>query len=137
MSMTYTTHAKIWKYVTLFSFQSKNLLIMKSDMDVAQFQNQAPEYLPLSEEFWKALRSLPVAYDYAAYSNVLERFGTHYYSEGTLGGQFRLFIMVSQDILKKMSKWSLCHIFVSLLWKVVDDVIQDVSSNCCLLSLFT
>lgn len=113
---------------------------MKSDMDVAQFQNQAPEYLPLSEEFWKALRSLPVAYDYAAYCNVLERFGTHYFSEGTLGGQFRLFIAVSQDILKKMRKWSVCHIFVSLLWKVidvVDDVIQDVSSNSCLLSLFT
>lgn len=88
---------------------------MKSDMDVAQFQNQAPEYLPLSEEFWKALRSLPVAYDYAAYCNVLERFGTHYFSEGTLGGQFRLFIAVSQDILKKMRKWSVCHIFVSLL----------------------
>lgn len=86
----------------LLQSKSKNLVIMKSDLDVAQFQNQAPEYLPLSEEFWKALRSLPVAYDYAAYSNVLERFGTHYYSEGTLGGQFRLFIMVSQDILKKI-----------------------------------
>uniref|UniRef100_A0A671SZN5 Complement component C7 n=1 Tax=Sinocyclocheilus anshuiensis TaxID=1608454 RepID=A0A671SZN5_9TELE len=79
----------------LFQSQSKNLLIMKSDVDVAQFQNQAPEYLPLSEEFWKALRSLPVTYDYAAYRNVLERFGTHYISEGTLGGQFRLFMMAS------------------------------------------
>uniref|UniRef100_A0A673GV50 Complement component C7 n=1 Tax=Sinocyclocheilus rhinocerous TaxID=307959 RepID=A0A673GV50_9TELE len=83
----------------LFQSQSKNLLIIKSDVDVAQFQNQAPEYLPLSEEFWKALRSLPVTYDYAAYRNVLERFGTHYISEGTLGGQFRLFMMASQDFL--------------------------------------
>ncbi|XP_018964431.1 complement component C7 [Cyprinus carpio] len=86
----------------LLQSQSKNLLIMKSDVDVAQFQNQAPEYLPLSEEFWKALLSLPVTYDYAAYRNVLERFGTHYISEGTLGGQFRLFLMASQDIIKKL-----------------------------------
>ncbi|KAK7135655.1 hypothetical protein R3I94_014346 [Phoxinus phoxinus] len=86
----------------LFQSQSKNLLIMKSDVDVAQFQNQAPEYLPLSEEFWKALLSLPVAYDYAAYYKVLERFGTHYISEGTLGGQFRLFMAVSKDDMNKL-----------------------------------
>ncbi|RXN18382.1 complement component C7-like protein [Labeo rohita] len=86
----------------MFQSKSKNLLIMQSDVNVAQFQNQAPEYLPLSEEFWKALLSLPVSYDYAAYRNVLERFGTHYISEGTLGGQFRLFMMVGQDVMKKM-----------------------------------
>lgn len=97
---------------------------MKSDMDVAQFQNQAPEYLPLSEEFWKALRSLPVTYDYSAYRNVLERFGTHYISEGTLGGQFRLFMAANQDVVKKMRKWSVCHIFVSLLREVVDVVMS-------------
>nr|QGH45430.1 complement system-related protein C7a-1 [Cyprinus carpio] len=84
----------------LVQSQSKNLLIMKSDMNVAQFQNQAP-YLPLSEEFWKALWFLPVTYDYAAYRNVLERFGTHYISEGTLGSQFRLFMAASQDGVKK------------------------------------
>uniref|UniRef100_A0A8C1T4Q0 Complement component C7 n=1 Tax=Cyprinus carpio TaxID=7962 RepID=A0A8C1T4Q0_CYPCA len=89
----------------LLQSQSKNLLIMKSDVDVAQFQNQAPEYLPLSEEFWKALLSLPVTYDYAAYRNVLERFGTHYISEGTLGGQFRLFLMnLCKETINSASK---------------------------------
>uniref|UniRef100_A0A671SYW8 Complement component C7 n=1 Tax=Sinocyclocheilus anshuiensis TaxID=1608454 RepID=A0A671SYW8_9TELE len=104
----YVFHNELFQSQVLYS---KNLLIMKSDVDVAQFQNQAPEYLPLSEEFWKALRSLPVTYDYAAYRNVLERFGTHYISEGTLGGQFRLFMMASQDVVKKLREWSVCHIF--------------------------
>uniref|UniRef100_A0A672QFM4 Complement component C7 n=1 Tax=Sinocyclocheilus grahami TaxID=75366 RepID=A0A672QFM4_SINGR len=104
----YVFHNELFQSQVLYS---KNLLIMKSDVDVAQFQNQAPEYLPLSEEFWKALRSLPVTYDYAAYCNVLERFGTHYISEGTLGGQFRLFMMASQDVIKKLREWSVCHIF--------------------------
>uniref|UniRef100_A0A671SYH5 Complement component C7-like n=1 Tax=Sinocyclocheilus anshuiensis TaxID=1608454 RepID=A0A671SYH5_9TELE len=106
----------------LFQSQSKNLLIMKSDVDVAQFQNQAPEYLPLSEEFWKALRSLPVTYDYAAYRNVLERFGTHYISEGTLGGQFRLFMMASQDVVKKLREWSVLD--------CDDQIIRDAQSSC-------
>lgn len=94
---------------------------MKSDVEVAQFQNQAPEYLPLSEEFWKALRSLPVAYDYAAYYKVLERFGTHYISEGTLGGQFNLFMAASQDDMNKLRKWYVTYSFH--LRRVV--VIQD------------
>uniref|UniRef100_A0A8C1T4R5 Complement component C7 n=1 Tax=Cyprinus carpio TaxID=7962 RepID=A0A8C1T4R5_CYPCA len=89
INKTYEMHKE--EHVTSARAESRRLSI--NDVDVAQFQNQAPEYLPLSEEFWKALLSLPVTYDYAAYRNVLERFGTHYISEGTLGGQFRLFLM--------------------------------------------
>lgn len=86
----------------LLQTQSKRLVIIKSDVEVAQFQNQAPEYLPLSEEFWKALLSLPVAYNYAAYRNVLERFGTHYISEGTLGGQLNVYLAMSEDLINKI-----------------------------------
>uniref|UniRef100_A0A671SYH0 Complement component C7 n=1 Tax=Sinocyclocheilus anshuiensis TaxID=1608454 RepID=A0A671SYH0_9TELE len=118
----------------LFQSQSKNLLIMKSDVDVAQFQNQAPEYLPLSEEFWKALRSLPVTYDYAAYRNVLERFGTHYISEGTLGGQFRLFMMAKtvQRDYQHCVKTSHSILFI-IWWTTVDcddQIIRDAQSSC-------
>ncbi|XP_051949728.1 complement component C7 [Xyrauchen texanus] len=92
----YTFHDELLKT------QSKHLMIIKNDMEVAQFQNQAPEYLPLSEEFWKALRSLPVIYNYGAYRKLLERFGTHYISEGTLGGQFRLWLAFSEDVINKL-----------------------------------
>ncbi|XP_056628579.1 complement component C7 [Triplophysa dalaica] len=82
--------------------KSEQLIIIKSDLEVGQFQNQAPEYLSLSEEFWKALLSLPVAYNYAAYRNVLERFGTHYISEGTLGAHMTVFLAMNEEITKRL-----------------------------------
>uniref|UniRef100_A0A673G0M8 Complement component 7a n=1 Tax=Sinocyclocheilus rhinocerous TaxID=307959 RepID=A0A673G0M8_9TELE len=79
-------------YGERFHCQSGILNLIYCNFFLFESLKKAPEYLPLSEEFWKELRSLPVTYDYAAYRNVLERFGTHYISEGTLGGQFILFM---------------------------------------------
>ncbi|CAL8345013.1 unnamed protein product [Lota lota] len=87
----------------IFSFEEQtrdkktHLLILKSNIELATFQNQAPQYIPISEAFWKALSGLPVVYDYTAYRAVVERFGTHYRSEGSLGGSFEAFMYISQD----------------------------------------
>ncbi|KAA0713893.1 Complement component C7 [Triplophysa tibetana] len=99
--LRYTFQAET-NFVTL-TLQSEQLVIIKSDVEVGQFQNQAPEYLSLSEEFWKALLTLPVVYNYAAYRNVLERFGTHYISEGTLGAHMRVFLAMNEDMIKKLN----------------------------------
>ncbi|KAL2099753.1 hypothetical protein ACEWY4_004147 [Coilia grayii] len=72
--------------------KSYHLLIIRSEVEVAQFQNHGPDYLPLSEEFWKALSSLPVVYEASAYRSLLERFGTHFMSEGSLGGRFEFLL---------------------------------------------
>ncbi|XP_054612898.1 complement component 7b isoform X2 [Dunckerocampus dactyliophorus] len=80
--------------------ETKNhrLLILKNKVELAQFQNSAPQYLPLAEEFWKALISLPFTYDYAAYRRLLQIYGTHYLSEGSLGGEYQgLLELDSQD----------------------------------------
>ncbi|KAF3851218.1 hypothetical protein F7725_012990 [Dissostichus mawsoni] len=77
--------------------QKQKLLILKSDIEVAQFQSNSPQYLPLSEEFWKTLVKLPSVYDYAAYRNVLERFGTHYMSAGSLGGSFKVIAKIDAE----------------------------------------
>uniref|UniRef100_A0A672JL95 Complement component C7 n=1 Tax=Salarias fasciatus TaxID=181472 RepID=A0A672JL95_SALFA len=69
--------------------KAHRLLILKNRVELAQFQNSAPQYLTLSEGFWKALSSLPFTYDYSAYRQLLQRFGTHYLSEGSLGGEYQ------------------------------------------------
>ncbi|XP_053535298.1 complement component C7 isoform X2 [Ictalurus punctatus] len=91
----------------LKTIQSKQLVEVSSEVEVARVQNQSPQYLPLSEEFWRALSSLPVVYDYSTYRTVLERFGTHYVSEGTLGGQFRAMLYFSLDFTesKRRDVW--------------------------------
>ncbi|KAM4528425.1 complement component C7 [Odontesthes bonariensis] len=65
------------------------LIVLKNKVKLAQFQNSAPQYLTLSEAFWKALTSLPLTYDYSAYRKLLQTYGTHYLSEGSLGGEYQ------------------------------------------------
>ncbi|XP_029915184.1 complement component C7 [Myripristis murdjan] len=80
--------------------KNRKLLILKNTIEVVQFQNNAPQYLPISEEFWKALVKLPTVYNYDEYRKVLERFGTHYLSEGSLGGSFRAVVSIDQETYK-------------------------------------
>ena len=86
--------------------QNYKLLVFKSDIEVAQFQSNSPKYLPLSEEFWKALAKLPNVYDYSAYRKILERFGTHYVSEGSLGGSFKVIISIDEETEKYICEYS-------------------------------
>uniref|UniRef100_H3C1J3 Complement component C7 n=1 Tax=Tetraodon nigroviridis TaxID=99883 RepID=H3C1J3_TETNG len=82
--------------------QMQKLLVLKNEIEVAQFQSNSPQYIPLSEELWKALVKLPSVYDYAAYRKVLERFGTHYLSEGSLGGTFKVVAKIDEETQRYM-----------------------------------
>ncbi|KAA8592996.1 hypothetical protein FQN60_018451 [Etheostoma spectabile] len=82
--------------------ENRRLLVLKNDVEVAQFQSNSHLYLPLAEEFWKALIKLPSVYDYAAYRKVIERFGTHYLSEGSLGGSFNVIAKIDQETERRM-----------------------------------
>ncbi|KAM9360672.1 complement component C7 [Symphorus nematophorus] len=84
-------------HVTHDRSQTHKLLVLKSNIEVGQFQSNSPQYLPISEEFWKALVKLPSVYDYAAYRKVLERFGTHYLSEGSLGGSLKIVASIDEE----------------------------------------
>ncbi|KAM6931014.1 LOW QUALITY PROTEIN: complement component C7 [Xenentodon cancila] len=77
--------------------QFHKLLVLKNDIEVAQFQTNSPNYLTISEEFWRALAKLPSVYDYSAYRKIVERFGTHYVSEGTLGGSFKVVAKIDEE----------------------------------------
>lgn len=82
----------------------QKVLVLKNDVEMAQFQSNSPRYIPLSEELWKALVKLPSVYDYAAYRQLLERFGTHYLSEGSLGGSFKVVAKIDEETEQYMSE---------------------------------
>lgn len=90
----------------------QKLLVLKNDIEVAQFQSNSPSYIPLSEELWKALVKLPSVYDYAAYRKLLERFGTHYLSEGSLGGTFKVVAKIEEETQSYMSENSLSTLYL-------------------------
>ncbi|XP_076836917.1 complement component C7-like [Brachyhypopomus gauderio] len=81
-----------------------HLLIIKNEVEVAQFQNNAPEYLTLSEEFWKVLSALPSTYEPVAYRSLLQRYGTHYMAEGSLGGQYQAMLEFDSNFMREMSQ---------------------------------
>uniref|UniRef100_A0A3B4ZPD8 Complement component C7-like n=1 Tax=Stegastes partitus TaxID=144197 RepID=A0A3B4ZPD8_9TELE len=88
--------------------RNHKLLVLKNDIELVQFQSNSPQYLPISEELWKALAKLPSVYDYAAYRKVLQKFGTHYLSEGSLGGSFKAIISVDEEAERYMGKHNEC-----------------------------
>nr|XP_012772491.1 complement component C7 [Maylandia zebra] len=79
------------------------LIILKNKVELAQFQNSAPQYLTLAEGFWKALSLLPLTYDYSAYHQVLQKYGTHYLSEGSLGGEYQALLELDRQALASTS----------------------------------
>lgn len=84
--------------------QYHRLLVLKNDIEVVQFQSNSPQYIPIAEEFWKALAKLPSVYDYTAYRKVLERFGTHYVSQGTLGGFLKIIMSIDSESEKYLGE---------------------------------
>ncbi|XP_023682155.2 complement component C6 [Paramormyrops kingsleyae] len=59
-----------------------------------------PSDLYLSEPFLRVLNSLPLDYNYALYRQVFQLFGTHYFSSGSLGGQYDLLYQYDREELK-------------------------------------
>lgn len=89
------------KLLLLFlSPQSYQLLVVKNSVEVAQFINNNPEFLQLAEPFWKELSHLPTLYDYSAYRQLIDQYGTHYLQSGSLGGEYRVLFYLDSGNVK-------------------------------------
>lgn len=89
------------KLLSLFlSPQSYQLLVVKNSVEVAQFINNNPEFLQLAEPFWKELSHLPTPYDYSAYRQLIDQYGTHYLQSGSLGGEYRVLFYLDSGNVK-------------------------------------
>lgn len=83
--------------------KAHRVIILKNRVVLGHFQNSAPAYLSLSEGFWRALASLPLTYDYAAYSQLLRTYGTHYLSEGAVGGDYTALLQLTRHAMETSS----------------------------------
>ncbi|KAM3874391.1 complement component C6 [Diretmus argenteus] len=68
-------------------------------LPVSKFKVRASDDLVLSGPFLQFLHALPLDYNYALYRDIFQRFGTHYYSSGTLGGHYDLLYQYSRETL--------------------------------------
>lgn len=66
---------------------------------MSKFTVKDPLDLVLSLPFLQFLHALPLDYNYALYREIFQRFGTHYYSSGKLGGHYDLLYQYSREEL--------------------------------------
>ncbi|XP_054468408.1 complement component C6 [Anoplopoma fimbria] len=68
-------------------------------LPVSTFKVRDPGDLVLSQPFLQFLHALPLKYNYALYRDIFQRFGTHYYSSGKLGGIYDLLYQYNREEL--------------------------------------
>ncbi|XP_055968101.1 complement component C7 [Sorex fumeus] len=81
--------------------KSYQLMVVQNTVEVAQFINNNPEFLQLSESFWKELSYLPSLYDYSAYRRLIDQYGTHYLQSGSLGGEYQVLFYMDSEKFKE------------------------------------
>ncbi|XP_023281375.1 complement component C6 isoform X2 [Seriola lalandi dorsalis] len=68
-------------------------------LPVSTFKVKEPGDVVLSLPFLEFLHALPLDYNYALYREIFQRFGTHYYSSGKLGGHYDLLYQYNRQVL--------------------------------------
>ncbi|XP_072371715.1 complement component C9 isoform X1 [Scyliorhinus torazame] len=81
--------------------QSYEYLRVKGQIQLAKFQMRRNRF-ELDEAFITDLKNLPTQYDKGVYFKILDDYGTHYASSGTLGGDYQLvYVLDKSEMIKE------------------------------------
>lgn len=58
----------------------------------------------LHEDMLQSLMELPEQYDFGAYSRFINEYGTHYITQGIMGGLLDYVVVVDKKVMKKLGK---------------------------------
>uniref|UniRef100_A0A8C5GZ42 Sushi domain-containing protein n=1 Tax=Gouania willdenowi TaxID=441366 RepID=A0A8C5GZ42_GOUWI len=83
-----------------FALQDSKFFRVHQVLPISNFTMKDPSDLVLSLPFLQFLQALPLDYNYALYRDIFQRFGTHYYSSGNLGGHYDLLYQFNREELK-------------------------------------
>ncbi|XP_067885226.1 complement component C9-like [Heterodontus francisci] len=73
---------------------------IKGQIQLAKFKMRTNRY-ELDEDFIIDLKNLPTEYDKGVYFKILEDYGTHYTSSGTLGGDYQMVYVLDKSEMVK------------------------------------
>ncbi|XP_047445066.1 complement component C8 alpha chain [Mugil cephalus] len=85
----------------LTKYNSKDLAFVRlsSKVQTALFKMRSDK-LMLHEDFYFSLMELPEQYDFGLYSRFYNTFGTHYVTEGTLGGTLEYVVVINKTTME-------------------------------------
>ncbi|XP_026231096.1 complement component C8 alpha chain [Anabas testudineus] len=86
------------KNITKYKNQDVGFVRLFSKVQTANFKVRTNK-LMLHEDFYVALMELPEQYDFGMYSRFFNTFGTHYVTEGTMGGTLEYVVVINKTSL--------------------------------------
>ncbi|XP_068427577.1 complement component C8 alpha chain [Clinocottus analis] len=86
------------KNITQYNNQELGFVRLWSKVQTAHFKMRSNK-LMLHEDFYISLMDLPEQYDFGMYSRFLNTFGTHYVTEGTMGGTLEYIVVVNKTAM--------------------------------------
>ncbi|XP_037642817.1 complement component C8 alpha chain [Sebastes umbrosus] len=86
--------------ITRYNSQDVGFLRLSSKVQTAQFKMRSNN-LMLHEDFYISLMELPEQYDFGRYSRFFSTFGTHYVTEGTMGGTLEYVAVVNKTAMSE------------------------------------
>ncbi|XP_045906885.1 complement component C8 alpha chain [Micropterus dolomieu] len=81
--------------ITQYKSQDLGFVRLWSKVQTAHFKMRSNK-LMLHEDFYVSLMELPEQYDFGMYSRFFNTFGTHYVTEGTMGGTLEYVVVVNK-----------------------------------------
>lgn len=87
---------------TFFCLQDLGFVRLWSKVQTAHFKMRTDK-LMLHEDFYFSLMELPEQYDFGMYSRFFNTFGTHYVTEGTMGGTLEYVVVLNKTTMARLS----------------------------------
>lgn len=88
-----------------------------SKVQTAHFKIRTDK-LMLHEDFYISLMELPEEYDFGMYSRLLNTFGTHYITEGTMGGTLEYVLVLNKTSMANSSTVEYIYIYIHILYHI-------------------
>ncbi|XP_067218936.1 complement component C8 alpha chain isoform X1 [Chanodichthys erythropterus] len=94
---------KFLKNISQYNNKEMGFVRLLSTVQTAHFKMRSKD-LTLDEDMLWALDDLPDQYNFGAYSHFFNEYGTHYVTEGTMGGVLDYVAVVNKNAMKKNEK---------------------------------
>ena len=97
--------------IIFFCPQDLGFVRLLSKVQTAQFKMRTNK-LMLHEDFYVSLMELPEQYDFGMYSRFFNTFGTHYVTEGTMGGTLEYVVVINKNSMATSStvNFTMCQL---------------------------
>lgn len=88
------------KNISEYTEKNFGFVRMVTKVQTAQFKMRSSG-LVLDEDMYQTLMELPDEYNYGMYSKFISNYGTHYITEGTMGGVLEYILVVNKEVMRK------------------------------------